>query len=81
MVTRPEILFPLFAPTRSLKGVGESTVKNFERINIRKVRDILFTLPVSYIDRKPVDSVANIFTPNMIQVEVEVICHHKPRET
>ena len=80
MVTRPEILFPLFAPTRSLKGVGESTVKNFERINIRKVRDILFTLPVSYIDRKPVESVANIVTPSMIQVEVEVICHHKPRE-
>ena len=80
MVTRPEILFPLFAPTRSLKGVGESTVKNFERINIRKVRDILFTLPVSYIDRKPVESVANIVTPSMIQVEVEVICHQKPRE-
>ena len=80
MVTRPEILFPLFVPTRSLKGVGESTVKNFERINIRKVRDILFTLPVSYIDRKPVESVANIVTPSMIQVEVEVICHHKPRE-
>lgn len=80
MVTRPEILFPLFAPTRSLKGVGESTVKNFERINIRKVRDILFTLPVSYIDRKPVESVANIVTSSMIQVEVEVICHHKPRE-
>ena len=78
MATRPEILFPLFTSTLNLKGVGERTAKNLERIDIRRVRDVLFTLPISYIDRKPVESVTNISSPSVVQVEVEIISHHKP---
>ena len=78
MATRPEILFPLFTSTLNLKGVGERTAKNLERIDVRRVRDVLFTLPISYIDRKPVESVTNISTPSVVQVEVEIISHHKP---
>ena len=78
MATRPEILFPLFSSIASLKGVGPRATTNFKRIGIKNIRDILFTLPVSFVDREPVRSVVNISSPRVVVVEVEIIAHHPP---
>jgi ATP-dependent DNA helicase RecG len=78
MATRPEILFPLFSSIASLKGVGPRATINFEKIGIKKIRDILFTLPVSFVHREPVNSVINISSPRVVIVEIEVIAHHQP---
>ncbi len=48
---RPEILFPLFTPVSTLKGVGPRVAPLVERLAGPLVRDVLFTLPQSVIRR------------------------------
>ena len=48
---RPEILFPLFAPSSSLKGVGPKIAPMVERAAGPLVRDLLFLSPQSLIER------------------------------
>ena len=43
---RPEILFPLFAPLSSLKGVGPSLVKALNRLQIKCIFDLVCHLPI-----------------------------------
>ena len=43
---RPEILFPLYAPIESLKGVGPSLVKTLKRLSLQNVVDLIWHLPV-----------------------------------
>src|SRR3990167_11096363 len=43
---RPEILFPLFAPLSSLKGVGPSLIKTLDRLHLKCVFDMICHLPV-----------------------------------
>ncbi len=54
---RPESLFPLFAPSSSLKGVGPKLAPLVERAAGPLVRDVLFLKPVAVIDR-PVRTIA-----------------------
>jgi ATP-dependent DNA helicase RecG len=49
---RPEILFPLFAPSRSLKGVGPKLAPLVEKVAGPLVRDVVFTLPQGLIHRR-----------------------------
>src|SRR5579875_2103324 len=48
---RPEILFPLFAPVTSLKGVGPRVAPLVERAAGPVVRDVVFLAPQSLILR------------------------------
>ncbi|MEL7030438.1 MAG: OB-fold nucleic acid binding domain-containing protein, partial [Pseudomonadota bacterium] len=48
---RPEILFPLFAPTTVLKGVGPRLAALIERAAGPSVIDLCWTLPAGLIDR------------------------------
>ncbi|OYX97124.1 MAG: hypothetical protein B7Y78_02410, partial [Caulobacter sp. 35-67-4] len=48
---RPEILFPLFTPVSTLKGVGPRVAPLVERLAGPIVRDVLFTVPTSVIRR------------------------------
>ena len=50
---RPEILFPLFAPITSLKGVGPRVAPLLERLAGPIVRDVAFLKPHSLIRRSP----------------------------
>ncbi len=52
---RPDILNPLFAETEALKGIGPALAKPLKRLGLERVVDILFHLPVSWIERKRVD--------------------------
>jgi ATP-dependent DNA helicase RecG len=49
---RPEILFPLFAPATSLKGVGPKIAPLLEKLAGAHVRDVLFLAPQSLIHRR-----------------------------
>jgi len=51
---RPDILNPLFAEVEVLKGIGPALAKPLHRLKLDRVIDILFHLPVSWIDRKRV---------------------------
>ncbi len=52
---RPDILNPLFAETEALKGIGPALAKPLKRLGLERIVDILFHLPVSWIERKRVD--------------------------
>ena len=53
---RPDILNPLFAEVEVLKGIGPALAKPLHRLKLDRVVDILFHLPVSWIDRKRVEA-------------------------
>jgi len=50
---RPEILFPLFAPVTTLKGVGPRVAPLLERVAGPLVRDVVWLQPHSLIRRTP----------------------------
>ena len=49
---RPEILFPLFAPSTSLKGVGPKIAPLVEHLAGPLVRDLLFLAPSGVVERR-----------------------------
>jgi ATP-dependent DNA helicase RecG len=49
---RPEILFPLFAPVSSLKGVGPRLEPLVVKVAGPLVRDVMFVAPHNIIDRR-----------------------------
>jgi ATP-dependent DNA helicase RecG len=53
---RPDILNPLFAEVEVLRGIGPALARPLHRLGLNRVVDILFHLPVSWIDRKKVAS-------------------------
>ncbi len=51
-MSRPNILFPLFASPATLDGVGPKLCKLLEKLDIYKVRDLMWLAPVNVIDRR-----------------------------
>ncbi|PTQ10187.1 ATP-dependent DNA helicase RecG [Sphingomonas oleivorans] len=54
---RPDILNPLFAEVEVLKGIGPGLAKPLKRLGLLRAVDIVFHLPVSWIDRKRAETV------------------------
>ena len=77
-MSRPEILFSLFAELESLSGIGPKTAQNLTQLGINTPRDLLFTLPYSGIDRKLIDTVKNASFPSTLTVLVKVSDHRPP---
>ena len=74
---RPEILFPLFAGTDRLPGVGPKTAKLFERIGAPRLVDLLLTLPTGVEDRRLRHSLRGVAHGETATVLVEV-GEHRP---
>jgi len=49
---RPDILNPLFAEIGAIKGIGPALARPLERLGITRVVDMLFDLPVDWINRQ-----------------------------
>jgi ATP-dependent DNA helicase RecG len=79
-MTRPEILFPLFAGLDTLEGVGPKTAKAFSGLGVEKPKDLLFVLPHSAVDRSRKASVRDVIPPCTVTVEVEIGSHLPPRQ-
>jgi ATP-dependent DNA helicase RecG len=79
-MTRPEILFPLFAGLDTLEGVGPKTAIAFSGLGVEKPKDLLFVLPHSAVDRARKASVRDVVAPCTVTVEVEVGGHFPPRQ-
>ncbi len=78
-MSRPAILFPLFAELETLDGVGAKTAKHFAQMGIERPRDLLFTLPYAGVDRRLKHSIRDCVPPATMTVEVEVGAHVPPR--
>ena len=77
-MSRPEILFPLFAELNALDGVGPKTAKIFAQMRVETPRDLLLTLPHAGIDRTRRDTVRDVAPNAVATVEVEVGRHIPP---
>jgi ATP-dependent DNA helicase RecG len=67
---RPDILNPLFAEVEVLKGVGPQLAKPLKRLGLERVVDVLFHLPVTWIERKRVDLLDAADAGRVVTVEV-----------
>ncbi|MDQ0463158.1 ATP-dependent DNA helicase RecG [Caulobacter ginsengisoli] len=75
---RPEILFPLFAPATSLKGVGPKVAPALEKVAGPLVRDVALLAPTALVHREPttVERAREGETGTFI---VTIESHQKPR--
>jgi len=75
---RPEILFPLFAPVTSLKGVGSRIAPLLQKVAGPLVRDVAFLKPHTIVRRTPaVLSAAR--DGEVMTFEVTIDEHQRPR--
>jgi ATP-dependent DNA helicase RecG len=74
---RPEILFPLFAPITTLKGVGARVAPLLEKVAGPIVRDVLFLPPSGFV-RRPVTTVDQAREGEVQTLFVAVAQHLKP---
>jgi ATP-dependent DNA helicase RecG len=65
---RPDILNPLFAEVQALKGVGTAVAKPLARLGLDRAVDLAFHLPVTWVDRQMVDTLAEAITGRMVGV-------------
>ncbi|RAP42819.1 ATP-dependent DNA helicase RecG [Rhodovulum viride] len=75
MSGRPDILFPLFGALEKLDGIGPKSAKLLAQMGIEKPRDLIFTLPHTGIDRRPVETVAGVAPGEVATVAVLVGAH------
>ncbi|MBY0501214.1 MAG: ATP-dependent DNA helicase RecG [Alphaproteobacteria bacterium] len=75
---RPESLFPLFSPLENLKGVGPALIKTLKRLEINRVVDLLWHLPVgvAHFPLKP--SLKACRTGESVALVVTVLNHEPP---
>ncbi|HEX7776458.1 MAG TPA: ATP-dependent DNA helicase RecG [Parvibaculum sp.] len=76
---RPEILFPLFAPIRSLPGIGPRFEKLVSKLAGGKVVDLCWHLPSGVIDRRRRPKIAEARDGEIATMEVQVGLHIAPR--
>lgn len=74
-MTRPEILFPLFAALDTLEGIGPKTAKALAPLGVERPKDFLFLLPHSGVDRSRKASIRDVVAPATVTIEVEVGLH------
>ncbi|HEX9931339.1 MAG TPA: ATP-dependent DNA helicase RecG [Allosphingosinicella sp.] len=67
---RPDILNPLFAEVEVLKGVGPAVAKPLKRLGLERVVDVLFHLPVNWVERKKVELLDVADAGQVVTVEV-----------
>jgi ATP-dependent DNA helicase RecG len=78
-MSRPEILFPLFADLETLSGVGPKSAQALAALGVLRPKDLLYLLPQSGIDRARKNSLRDVVLPATVTVEVEIGSHFPPR--
>jgi len=75
---RPEVLFSLFKPVTSLKGVGPRIGKLIETVAGPNTVDLCWLLPSGIIDRRYSPKIAEAETGLVATMVIDVLKHHKP---
>ena len=75
---RPEILFPLFKPVTSLKGVGPRIGKLVKNLAGTHLVNLLWHLPSGIIDRRYAPKIDEAETGVVATITVRVLQHRKP---
>ena len=69
----------LFKEISSLKGVGSKTKKILEKKKIEKIKDLLWDLPYSIIDRSKITNLKELEIGKITTIKVKVIKYNFPR--
>lgn len=77
---RPSILFPLFADTRSLPGVGPRLEKLIGQVAGLRLKDLVFHLPSGVVDRSYRPKLIAAEAGRIITATVNVLDHLAPRD-
>jgi ATP-dependent DNA helicase RecG len=75
---RPAILFPLFAETRSLPGVGPRLEKLIAQVAGPRLKDLIFDLPAGVVDRSYRPKLIAAEAGRIATVTVNVLDHLPP---
>lgn len=75
---RPDILFPYFADVITLKGVGDRVRAALERAMGTRIKDLLFTPPISIIDRSYRPHISDATKDEICTFTVTVGQHRPP---
>ncbi|MEC9198452.1 MAG: ATP-dependent DNA helicase RecG [Pseudomonadota bacterium] len=77
-MSRPEVLFPLFAGLETLPGIGPRTAEAMATLGVERPRDLLFHLPYSGISRQLRATVQGATAGDVVTVQVTVDRHQAP---
>ena len=76
---RPNILNPLFAEATALPGVGPAVGRALARLELTRAVDLLFHLPVSAIERFPIEELSHAWVDRVVTIEIVVLNHLEGR--
>lgn len=76
---RPEILFPLFKPSNTIKGVGPRIFGLLSKLAGPNIVDLLYHLPSGYIERHPIEDLSEQYLGKHVIVTATVIKHFPSR--
>jgi ATP-dependent DNA helicase RecG len=76
---RPEILFSLFHPVNSLKGIGPRLATLVEKLAGARVVDVLFHLPMSVVERAEIKELTHEFLTRQVILTATVESHKVSR--
>ncbi|MBO6781825.1 MAG: ATP-dependent DNA helicase RecG [Alphaproteobacteria bacterium] len=76
--SRPEVLFPIFAPVTALKGVGPRIGKHIERLAGEQIVDLLWHLPTGIVDRRYSPALQDLEPGRVATLELKIGRHHPP---
>ncbi|MDF1734486.1 MAG: ATP-dependent DNA helicase RecG, partial [Minwuia sp.] len=77
---RPEVLFPLFAPVNTLKGVGPRVAALLEKLEVTRILDLLWLLPHGHIDRSQRPTVEDAVPGETVTLTLNIL-EHQPGRT
>jgi ATP-dependent DNA helicase RecG len=76
---RPDRLNPLFADAATLPAVGPAAVRALERLGIRRVKDMLFHLPVGWRHTRTLARLADGREGERVALQVSIVAHEPSR--
>lgn len=76
---RPHELYALFSDITRISGVGKALAQKLVKLDIKNIRDLIWHLPVAWMDRRFSPPLANAPHKQVISVIVEVMEHRVPR--
>ncbi|WP_417513534.1 ATP-dependent DNA helicase RecG [Minwuia sp.] len=74
---RPEVLFPLFQPVTSLKGVGPRVAASMERLGVTRTLDLVWLLPTGVVDRTYRPALEDAEPGRIVTLEVDIVEHRQ----
>lgn len=76
---RPPILYPLFAPTTSIPGIGPRLAALIGRVAGTKLVDLLWRLPTGLTDWRDIKRVADAQPGERAMFRLQIVEHQPPR--